>query len=106
VTLTVCPIAVVEAPVEEVWALLAHPAAFDRWWDARTVRITPPGPSHQGQVVDARSAGIVPLRARVEGVEPRDHTIVIRTTFPLGLSVRTEIRCVALAPERSRVSFG
>jgi len=106
VALSVCPTAEVAASVEDVWALLADPAAFDRWWDARTDRIDPPGPSCEGQEIEARSAGIVRFKARLERVDPRAHVLVVATAFPFGLRVRTEIRCVALSSGRSRISFG
>ena len=38
-TVSVCPIAVVNAPPERIWALLSDPARFDLWWDAHTVTI-------------------------------------------------------------------
>jgi len=31
---SVCPVANVAAPVEDVWELLAQPSNYDKWWDA------------------------------------------------------------------------
>ena len=38
---TICPAAVVAAPVESVWELLSEPTLYDVWWDACTERIVP-----------------------------------------------------------------
>ena len=37
-SITLCPAAVVAAPVEYVWELLSEPTLRDEWWDARTAR--------------------------------------------------------------------
>ena len=50
-SLTVCPVAVVAAPVESVWELLTEPALRDEWWDARTARVLPEGKASPGQVI-------------------------------------------------------
>lgn len=44
-----CPIATVEAPIEQVWRLLADPAQYAEWWDAKTRSIIPAGSAHTGQ---------------------------------------------------------
>src|SRR6185436_5528781 len=48
-TLSTCPIAIVAAPVEQVWGLLADPRRYALWWDAQTCSIIPDGPAQQGQ---------------------------------------------------------
>ena len=48
--LSVCPIAVVNAPVETVWDVLMHLEGYSDWWDAQTVSIDPPGTARAGQV--------------------------------------------------------
>lgn len=47
-TLSVCPSAVVEAPVERVWELLTRPEGFDLWVDAVVVAAEPEGPVRPG----------------------------------------------------------
>src|SRR5439155_25495486 len=49
VLVSVCPMAVVEAPVQHVWDLLTSPEEFDSWVDARLVDAEPPGRAHAGQ---------------------------------------------------------
>jgi hypothetical protein len=52
-TVSVCPIAIVAAPLEQVWALLANPSSYALWWDAQTDVIVPEGPTRAGQTVSA-----------------------------------------------------
>ncbi len=52
-SLTVCPIAQIQAPVEQAWALLADPALYSAWFDAETVTIEPAGQAQPGQVIRA-----------------------------------------------------
>ena len=33
-TVSLCPVAVVQAPPELIWALLSEPANYALWWDA------------------------------------------------------------------------
>lgn len=39
--ISTCPVAIIQAPIGKVWALLADPASYDQWWDAHTRRIVP-----------------------------------------------------------------
>ena len=52
---SVCPIAVIVAPLERVWELLANPSSYDSWWDAHTDVIVPEGPDQAGQTVYAHT---------------------------------------------------
>jgi hypothetical protein len=108
-TISTCPIATVQAPLERVWAILGTPEGYGAWWDARTERVVPPGPLAVGQTVIA-TAGALGLRlritTRVEAIDPASHMLALHTTFPLGISVANHITCQALDAERCRVSFG
>jgi hypothetical protein len=55
---TLCPVAVVAAPVDSVWQLLSEPLLYDVWWDARTERIVPEGKASPGQVLFAKTSGL------------------------------------------------
>lgn len=59
-SVSVCPIAVIEAPVERVWKFLSEPANYALWWDAQTRSVTPEGPVQAGQRIYAKTktAGI------------------------------------------------
>src|SRR5947199_245135 len=49
--LSVCPAAVVKAPVEVVWGFLAYPEKFNEWVDGRVEHIEPAGPAVVGQAI-------------------------------------------------------
>ena len=108
-SISTCPIATVQAPLDRVWAILSAPADYGAWWDARTERVAPPGPLAVGQTVYA-TAGALGLRlrvtTRVEAIDLARHTLHLRTTFPLGISVANHITCQALDAGRCRISFG
>src|SRR5713226_8314214 len=48
---TVCPIAVVAAPVEVVWANLVQWERYSEWADVQVERIEPEGPASVGQTI-------------------------------------------------------
>jgi hypothetical protein len=83
-SISTCPIATVEAPVERVWQLLADPCNYGLWWDAETCSIEPAGPAKSGQRISART----------------------RAQLPFGITVHNHIVCGALDNEHCRVSFG
>jgi len=108
-TVTACPAALVAAPCAEVWALLADPAAYAGWWDARTERIVPPGPAQPGQTVYGHAVALGtrwPVQTAVEWVDAGRRQIRLRTSLPLGITVTNHITCVPLTDERCRVQFG
>jgi hypothetical protein len=94
---SICPIAVVAAPVETVWELLADPALYDAWWDAHTVRVEPEGKAKPGQVVYAKTAGLGrtwDVTLRVEAVDLAQHQVRLHIALPLGI--------ISLAARRPR----
>jgi hypothetical protein len=106
---TVCPAAVVAAPVESVWELLANPSLYDTWWDARTERIVPEGVASPGQMLYGKASGLGrswDVTLKVEAVHPERHQIQMHVTLPLGLINRTTITCSTLDGVSSRVAFG
>ena len=42
-SVNICPIAKVNAPIERVWNFLSEPANYALWWDAQTLSIVPEG---------------------------------------------------------------
>jgi uncharacterized protein YndB with AHSA1/START domain len=106
--ISVCPAAVVAAPIESVWELLSDPALYDVWWDARTERIVPEGKAAPGQTVHARLSafgGIFKgtLTLRVERVDPEQQQVRIRATLPFGLVDDATITCTAIDAASCRV---
>jgi hypothetical protein len=57
-TVSLCPIATVGAPIELVWSLLSEPANYDVWWDATTRAISPEGHAQPGQRIYAKTRGL------------------------------------------------
>jgi hypothetical protein len=108
-TISVCPVAKVEAPLERVWALLMAPESYSEWWDARTEHVEPPGAAAPGQVVRASSRALGrrwPVTTRVEAVDAARHALDLRTTLPLGIVVANHILVQPLDARSCRVSFG
>ena len=50
-----CPTAVINAPVDLVWALLIEPAAWGGVFDVRVGSIDPPGPAIVGQKISGET---------------------------------------------------
>jgi hypothetical protein len=108
-TTSLCPIAIVNAPAERVWSLLADPSRYALWWDASTRSITPPGPAQRGQRVEVDSRAIGRrwnLTVTVEEVDAIRGAIRLTTKLPLGITVFNSIPCTALDPATCRITFG
>ena len=104
----VCPAATVAAPPETVWRLLTDPKTYDTWADARVESVDPPGQARPGQVV-RMSSGALGLRFKVrfdvERVDPTNHELEFRGSFPLGITMHEHITVRAVAGG-SRVQYG
>ncbi len=108
-SLSVCPIASVHAPVERVWSFLSQPGNFAQWWDAQTQSIEPDGPAQPGQRIHARSVALGirwNVDVLVEHVDESRHALDVMTTLPFGITVFNHITCQELDPSNSQVSFG
>ena len=107
--ISICPVAVVAAPVETVWELLSEPTLFDVWWDARTERIMPEGKAAPGQVLYAKTTGLGrtwDVTLRIDRVDPEKHQLQALSTLPLGTLNHVTITATALDSASSRVQFG
>ncbi len=108
-TVSLCPIAVVHAPAERVWSLLADPANYALWWDAQTRAIVPEGPARPGQEVYAQTAALGrqwDVKVLVRQVDEHKRQIDLTTMLPFGITVRNHITRIPLDAGRCRVSFG
>ncbi len=104
-----CPADLVNAPIDKVWALLAHPSEYDRWWDAHTNRIDPEGPVSPGQTISAWAMGLGRrwmVSLQIEAVVPEKYQIRLRSKLPLGIIGVNQITCTAIGPSSCRVQFG
>jgi ligand-binding SRPBCC domain-containing protein len=107
--ISVCPIAVVQAPAERVWALLSQPASYALWWDAETRTITPSGPAQPGQNITAQTRALGrqwPVRIAVNAVDAARRAIDLTTRLPFGITVYNHITVQPMEDSASRVSFG
>ncbi len=106
---SVCPAAVVAAPVETVWALLMQPETYDQWLDMHTERVTPPGPATPGQVVAGWSKALGrkwPVNMTIESVNAERHQILLHTKLPFGIRGHNQISCTKVDERSCRVQFG
>jgi len=104
-SLSTCPVDVVNAPIEKVWELLAEPENYDLWWDAKTRSIVPAGRAQAGQRVHAKAGGFN-IFLRVDGVDESKHQIDFTTKFPFGITGFNHLTCTALPDSTTQVSFG
>jgi hypothetical protein len=104
--MSACPIAVINAPLEQVWDLLSVPARFDDWWEAKTESIDPPGPAQPGQVIGARLGRWLAMKVVVDGVDSARHHVDLTTSLPFGFTGHNHITCIPLAEDRCQVTFG
>lgn len=108
-SLSVCPIATIQASATTVWSLLADPAAYARWWDATTDVISPKGLAQPGQLIKARSQALGrrwKLQIRVDAIDTDRRALSLTTSLPLGITIFNHILVNALDEHTSRVSFG
>ncbi|MGE5327166.1 MAG: SRPBCC family protein [Deltaproteobacteria bacterium] len=111
-SISTCPIATVEAPVEQVWQLLADPRNYGLWWDAETCwsfRIDPPGPAKSGQRICAQTRALGKnwhVQITVTSIDPDKRALDMTTRLPFGITVYNHIVCGMLDNQHCRVSFG
>ncbi len=106
---SVCPAAVVAAPLEEVWALLMQPERYGEWWDIHTERVTPPGPAAPGQVVTGWSKALGRkwnVGITIESMDVQRHRMLLKTTLPLGIVVHNQIICAQVDATSCHIQFG
>jgi len=105
---TVCPIAVVAAPVESVWELLTEPTLRDEWWDARTERVVPKGKASPGQVIYLKTFPLIrqwDATITVEMVDAEKHQIQW-VLSGLGVINHQTTTCTAIDAVSCRVQYG
>jgi Polyketide cyclase / dehydrase and lipid transport len=91
-SLSTCPIATVEAPVEQVWQLLADPYNYGLLWDAETRSIEPAGPAKPGQRISARTRALGKdwdLQITVASIDPDKRALDLTTQLSFGITVHS-----------------
>ena len=107
--LTVCPAAVVAAPVELVWANLVQWERYSDWADVQVERSDPDGPATVGQTISfsGKALGrILHFRFQVEEVNSERHQLAVHAFFPLGLQEKPVIACTPIDAATCRVQYG
>ena len=107
--LTVCPSAIVAAPVEIVWEILTQPTHYSAWADAQLQRIEPDAPAVVGQTIHFTTRALTlrwEIVFTVTKVEPAKHQLGLHAIFPLGLQIKPLISCTPLDATTSLLRYG
>ncbi|HEX9012802.1 MAG TPA: SRPBCC family protein [Anaerolineaceae bacterium] len=107
--LTVCPAAVVAAPVELVWRNLVEWERYSAWADVHVERREPEGPAAAGQTVTfaGKVLGLtLRFTFKVEEIDPERYQLGLHAFFPLGLQEKPHVSCSPLDAATCRVQYG
>lgn len=107
--LSVCPSALVEAPVERVWDLLTRPEGFDLWADAALVVAEPVGPAQPGQhlhLVTRALGRTFAVTIEVHEVDAERGRLGFLVKLPFGLVNDETITIAKTGDGRTLVRFG
>ena len=103
--LTVCPAAIVAAPVEVVWGNLVQWERYSEWADVQVERLEPEGPASVGQTITFTGMALHFI-FKVEEVNPERHQLGLHVFFPLGLQEKPHIACYPIDATTCRVQYG
>ena len=103
--LSVCPVAVVAAPVELVWRNLVQWERYAEWADVQVERAEPDGPAAVGQTITFTGMSLHFI-FKVEAVNPERHRLGLHVFFPFGLQEKPTVTCTALDATTCRVEYG
>ena len=106
---SVCPVDIVAAPVDDVWELLTRTSMYDTWWDAHLERSVPEGPATPGQMVYATTKAFGKqwdVAFVIEMVNPGKHQIKLDATLPFGIIDHATITSTPIDPVSCRLQFG
>lgn len=107
--LSVCPGAIVAAPVEVIWANLVQWERYAEWADVQVERSEPGGPATVGQTIyfSGRALGrTLHFTFKVEEVNIERHQLGLHAFFPLGLQEKPHIACYPINATTCRVQYG
>jgi len=108
-SVSICPIAMINAPMERVWKFLSEPGNYALWWDAETRSVVPEGHTRPGQQIHAQTTELGRpwnVIIAVEMVDEARHQIDLTTRLPFGITVHNHITCIPIDNIGCRVSFG
>ena len=109
--LTVCPSAIVAAPVEVVWENLVQWERYSEWFsaDVQVERSEPEGPASIGQTINFGGKALHRtwhFIFKVEAINPERHRIDLHVFFPFGLQEKPHIACYPIDATTCRVQYG
>ncbi|HVM73037.1 MAG TPA: hypothetical protein VMT91_14835 [Anaerolineales bacterium] len=111
--LTVCPSAIVTAPVEVVWENLIQWEHYSEWFDRSLLaeRSEPAGPATSGQTIYFAGKALgrtLHFIFKVEEVNPEKHQLSLDAffPFPLRLQMKPHISCTPIDATTCRVQYG
>jgi hypothetical protein len=107
-SLSVCPAAVVAAPVEVVWDLL-RPARISEWADGEVESPVPQGPAVVGQIFSVTSKALGRTWRSiftVEKVNSERHQLAMNVKFPFGMQLHEHVSCTPIDAISCRVQYG
>ena len=108
-SVSVCPIAIINAPVNKVWSFLSEPANYALWWNAETRLIVPEGHATPGQKIYAQTSELGrkwDVNLVVDKIDEAKHQIDLTTMLPFGITVHNHITCIGVDHATCQVSFG
>lgn len=106
--LSVCPAAVVAAPLELTWEIAQTPH-FNEWIDGRVVKMEPEGAMVVGQTLELTSAALGRnWRSTfvVREMKPEKHQFAVDAYFPFGIIVHEHISLTRVDAVSCRVQYG
>ncbi len=107
--LSVCPAAVVAAPVEVVWENLVQWERYADWADVKVERSEPEGPAAAGQTIYFAGQALGRtwrFSFKVNEVNPARHELDLHVFFPFGLQEKPHITCSPIDATTCRVQYG
>jgi Polyketide cyclase / dehydrase and lipid transport len=103
-----CPTAIVNVPVDIVWALLTDPAGWGHVFDVRINSVDPPGRAVAGQKIAGETGPRLfhlKLVFLVIATDAERHRLVMDIKLPFGIAVREDLKCTPLDADHCRVDY-
>jgi len=107
--LSACPVAIVGAPVDVVWANLVQWERYIEWADVEVDTCEPEGPAAAVQTVTFGGKAFgrtLHFIFKVEAIDAEQHRLDVHAFFPFGLQERAHIACTPIDATSCRVQYG